>query len=309
MNLPPWMLARTGPDDWQQPLHAGHGGARPRSGAGHLARRSLAAFAGVLTAMLQQDETAQRRGVLQGLDARSKLLGLGVLLVTATLLHHAAPLALLLGGTLLLLAASRVPAALLLRLWLAAPLFSLAILLPATLNLVTPGAPVAVLWHAADGRPLVAVTGAGLVVAGRLLLRLLACVTLVLLLTATTPRPQLWRGLRGLGVPALVVMLLSLMERYLVVLVRIAEELHLAKLSRSLAATSVAREQVWMAAGMGELYRRSRALSEQVYLAMIARGYRGAAHLLAPPHWRHRDWLALALALGAATALLLGDRR
>jgi energy-coupling factor transporter transmembrane protein EcfT len=71
------------------------------------------------------------------------------------------------------------------------------------------------------------------------------------------------------------VTLLSMMERYLWVLARAAEEIHLAKASRSIARGSLRDEQAWVAAGIGSLFRRTRALGHEVYLAMISRGYTG----------------------------------
>ena len=88
-----------------------------------------------------------------------------------------------------------------------------------------------------------AVTDAGLVVAARFILRAAVCVSIVALLTATTQRVKLFRGLRMLGVPQIFVTLLSMMERYIGVLVICAEEIHLAKISRSIAPGAFVRKK------------------------------------------------------------------
>lgn len=306
--LPEWLAAAGGARDWGVPadgLPEGRHGAAPAS----LARRALNSLTRVLGGVLGAETLASRAGLLQGLDARAKLLGLLGLVVVATLLQSLAGLAAGYAVCLALAAASRVPAKRLAAVWLAVPLFSAAALLPATLNLISGGEPVWTLWrgplgpwHLPDG---LAVTDAGLLVASRMVLRTGVCVSLALLLTATTRPQRLLRGLRMLGLPQVFVMVLLMMERYLAVLVRAAEEIHLAKLSRSIAPGSLRQEHAWVASGVGSLYRRTQSLGEEVYLAMIARGYAGDVHLLEEPRWRAADWVFLAAMAGTGAVLLL----
>ena len=224
--------------------------------------------------MLASEEMAAQSGLLQKLSARVKVLALMGLIVLATLLHGVSELGGLYALCVVLAVLSRIPAKRLARVWLVVPMFSAAVMLPATLSQVTPGSPVLTL------HPSLVVTDAGLILAARFILRAAVCVTLVLLLTSTTRPDRLFRGLRSLGVPKVFVMLLSMMERYLWVLARSAEEIHLAKISRSITSGSLHDEQAWVAAGMGSLFRRTRALGHEVYLAMISRGYTGDVHLL-----------------------------
>lgn len=303
MSLPPWMSPRA--DD----LFCS--GSLPPLGARRgrkIVRRALSSFARVLEDLLTNEKISTQPGLLQGLEARAKVVGLIGLIFVVTWVHHLTTLAVALAAGLGLAAASRIPLARLGRSWLAVPLFSAAIVAPATLNLVTPGQPVLLLWQPLPSRwglpPFLAITDAGLVVASRFILRTTACVTLALLLTTTTPAARLLRGLRVLGVPKLIVMLLSMMERYLGVLLRAAQEIHLAKLSRSIAAGTLREEQDWVAAGMGALFRRTQALGHAVYLAMLSRGYTGEVYLLDEPRWRTQDWLFLG-SVGAFGALLL----
>lgn len=271
-QIPLWMRPLTTSDDWRaSPVP------EARRGKMALARKAAGSFAGLLADMLSNEETAARPGLLQSIDARAKVLCILALIVTATLLHGIPALAALYTVCLALALLSRIPVRRLARVWFVVPLFSLAIMLPATLNLVTPGSSVLTLHNV---NPFLAVTDAGLIVAGRFVLRTAVCVSLVLLLTATTRPDRLFRGLRALGVPKVFVMLLTMMERYLWVLARSAEEIHLAKMSRSITQGSLREEQAWVAAGMGSLFRRTRALGHEVHLAMISRGYTGEVHLL-----------------------------
>jgi len=262
-------------------------------------RRGLAAMLRLLAALLD-DRPAARRGLLQALDPRVKAPALLGLAVVATLLHGLPALLAVYGVALLLALLSRIPARQLFGAWLLVPLVPALAALPAAVNVITPGAPVLPLWPGAS------VTDAGLYVAARLMLRILACVTCTLLLVNTTRPARLFHGLRGLGAPKLAVMLLAMMVRYLAVVARAAEEIHLAKLSRTLLPGTLRQEQTWVAAGMGALFRRTRALGEDVYLAMLARGYTGEAALLETTRPGPREWafLAAMAAIGAGIWLL-----
>lgn len=286
----------------------------PRAGV-RLARSSLGALVRTSALLFDDGLPSGRRGALGPFDPRAKVLGLLGLLVAVTWIHGVVPLALCTGGAWLVAAVCRAPLGRMALALLAVPVFTFAVAAPATLNAVTGGEPVWVLAHLGGGRvgpwripEVLAVTREGLFVAARFGLRSAACVSLGALLAAVTPPQEILRGLRGLGLPSAFAMVASMTVRYLGVLLRSAEEIHLAKLSRSIAGTGVGREQAWAAAGMGEIYRRSRSLAESVALAMVSRGYTGEVRLLAPPRWRWKDGLLVAAALLAGAGLILWDR-
>jgi len=303
VELPQWMQTRASPE----PVS----GRARRSSHPSFLRRAVGGFARVLEEMVSNEKSAEAPGLLQSLDARAKVLGLAGLIVVATLLQRPASLALAYGLALLLGVASRLPVSRLLRAWLTVPLFSAAIIAPATLNLVTPGPPVLALWHPAHDHfgpwalpPVIAVTAPGLALAGRFLLRVGACVTFALLLAATTRPDRLFRGLRALGAPRAFVLLLGMMERYLSAFLRSAQEIHLARLSRTATLGSTRQEQAWVAAGMGSLLRRTQALGAAVFQAMLSRGYTGEARLLESPRWGAQEWSFLGGVAGLAVLLL-----
>ena len=313
MSLPPWMLDRTRRDDADQtaveaPVPAAKHGRGPRN----LVRHAVGSFARVVEELVANDTIAAHPGLLQHIDPRAKVIGVIGLIVIVTLVQHLSTLLLAYALCLLLAVLSRVPAWRLTHAWLVIPLFSAAIMLPAVLNIVTPGQPLLTLWHFSGTHlgpwqvpPTLTITDAGVYVAGRFILRTAVCVTLALLLTVTTRSARLFRGLRALGVPLLFVMLLRMMERYLTVFIRAAEEIHLAKISRSLAVGTVRQEQAWVAAGMGALFRRTQSLGHAVYLAMVSRGYTGEIHLLDEPRWQLTDWAFLMIAVGSAVVMLI----
>ena len=120
-----------------------------------------------------------------------------------------------------------------------------------------------------------------------------------LLLTATTEFPQVLSAMRQLGVPRLMVSIVSLMWRYLYLLRDEALRLIAARSSRIVTAEGRVHlpPLVWRAkvtGGMaGSLLLRSIERSERVYAAMLARGYAGEPPVLVKGRLDHRDriWL------------------
>jgi cobalt ECF transporter T component CbiQ len=271
------------------------------------ARKSLAQFARLLALLALA--RAPVRGWLSGLDARAKVVGFALVAVTATLLHGIPSLVWCLGLTV----AIGVSAGISIRrlsLFACGPvLFTLLLALPATLNVITPGRP---LWILAEIRPggwgpwswpaQLSVTDHGVYVALRLVLRVAACLAAAFVLLSTTRPDRLWSGLRGLGVPRLAAALLAMMHRYLDVVARAAVEMHWARISRTLGRVNLREEQAWVAAGMGSLYRRTRALAAQVDRAMWSRGFTGEVRLMNRTAWRAAE---SAFVAGVAVACIL----
>lgn len=304
MTLPEWY--RVGP------LDAVVTGGQTRRARPGWARRTLIGLGEVLARELATPAAAG--SWLARVEPRAKTLGLLLLTVGATLLHSLGALVVLLGVAVALALSNGLRPRHLMRVWLGVPLFSLAIVLPATLNVVTPGTPVLDLWHLGPGVrvgpwPLpetLSVTRSGLVVAGRFLLRSTDCVTLMYLLVATTGPAELISTLRRLGMPRAFGMVLAMAHRYLIVLLRAAEEIHLAKISRTLESGTVSREQRWVAAGAGVLFRRTYQLAQDIHAAMISRGYDGDLQVppTAPWHLRDTGMLVASAALFAALRMI-----
>lgn len=303
-SLPSWMVLDRPELPPHAPLHRG---------AWALARKGLGEIVGTAAVLLgagaQEDP-----GWLGRLDARAKVLGFVGLLLTATFLHGLVTLALVVCEAWTLALVGGVSARRMALAFLAVPAFTLAVAAPAAFNLVTGGAPLWVLcrlgggswgpWHLPE---YLTITDRGVYVAVRFTLRSMACVSLATVLAASGKPQDLLRGLRGLGVPAAFVMVASMMTRYLSLLLESAEQIHLAKLSRSIGGIGVRREQAWTAAGMGEIYRRSRRLAEEVTEAMVSRGYTGEIRSLTVLGWRGRDILFVMACATLAAVLLAMD--
>jgi energy-coupling factor transporter transmembrane protein EcfT len=97
----------------------------------------------------------------------------------------------------------------------------------------------------------------------------------------------------------------GMMARYLELLLRAAEEVHLAKISRG-GARGAGFERAWAAASLGEIYQKTRRLADEVTRAMVSRGFTGEARLLQDGRFGAGEVLFLLASLAGAVALALG---
>ena len=95
----------------------------------------------------------------------------------------------------------------------------------------------------------------------------------MVLLANTTPFAELLRVLKAARVPALLVTTLSLMYRYLFVLLDESQRMRRARLSRTFTGRQ-ARSWRTRASVLGQLFIRSGERAERIYGAMCARGWR-----------------------------------
>jgi cobalt ECF transporter T component CbiQ len=265
-------------------------------------------LAKVVRQAIANEEIAARPGLLQRLDARAKLLGVLALLIAAGLIRHILVLAGLYALTLVLAAASRIGLRWFVkRVWLFIPLFTGVVVAPAMFSFVTPGEIVLPLgrWFGHE----VGLTRQGLTSAGLVVSRVATSISLVLLLTLTTPWPRLLSALRALLVPRLLVLVLGMAYRYLFVLLDAVSEMVTARKARTVAGGRGGRG-ARATAGLsgGALFGKAHELSEEIHQAMRARGYRGEVRTLDRASLRIADgvWLAACLALSLLT--VGGDR-
>lgn len=122
-----------------------------------------------------------------------------------------------------------------------------------------------------------------------------------LLLTFTTPVPELIEALRRLRLPGLLVTTIGFMVRYLVVLGEEAGRMSRAQAARSADPTGHGGGSIrWRAATtghmVGTLFLRSYERSERIYAAMLARGFEGSLLRLPAPAMAPAElfWFAMA---------------
>ena len=106
-----------------------------------------------------------------------------------------------------------------------------------------------------------------------LMVRSTLSLSVLILLSNTTPFAELLRVLKLIRVPALIVTCLALMYRYVFILIDETERMHRARACRTFVKH---RRQAWRTASevIGQLFVRSTTRAERIYAAMCARGWR-----------------------------------
>ena len=98
-----------------------------------------------------------------------------------------------------------------------------------------------------------------------------------ILLTVTTPVAKLLRSLQIMGMPSILVMIIEMSYRYLVLLLTLSIEMFEARSLRTVGVLSINSKRAQFGSSVAALFARSMALADEVYLAMVARGYTGQA--------------------------------
>jgi cobalt/nickel transport system permease protein len=242
--------------------------------------RTIRGAARALQEALFADDVARHHGFLQRLDARVKLVSALALLTVAALLRHIPVLVGLYAVTVAIALASGLGLALVVRrVWLFVPIFTGIVVLPATLDVVTPGHVLVPLgtWFGTS----VGLTTPGLTAAGLIVVRVATSVSFVVLVTLTTPWSKLLGALRTIRVPRTFVLVIGMAYRYLFLLLAVVGDMYLAREARAVVDRRDGRGgRRFVAASAGALFGKTHALSEEVHQAMVARGYRGDVRTL-----------------------------
>jgi cobalt/nickel transport system permease protein len=275
---------------------------------GSFVAKTLNGTSALLRQALFAEDVAAQGGLLQRLDVRVKVVTLIGLLVVAALLHSIPVLALMYLVTLGLAAASSISVAFFIkRVWLFVPIFTGIVVLPATLNVITAGHIVIPLgtWFGHE----VGITSEGLHTAGLIVIRVATSISLVVLLTLTAPWNRLLAGLRALFVPRMFILVLGMAYRYLFHLLGSVTDMYDARRARTVGDDRDVRGgRRFVAASAGALFGKAHALSEEVYLAMLSRGYDGNVRTLQRSRVRWIDAAWTVACVAAAAVILRIDR-
>lgn len=276
---------------------------------GSYVQKTLTGASNILRQVMFSDDTAAASGLLQKVEPRVKLVALLGLVVVGAFMHTIPALLVMYAATLWLASMSALPLGFFVkRVWLFVPIFTGIVLIPATLSVVNDGNVVLTLWHwhgQSEG-----FTSQGLASAALVVCRVASSISLVVLLTLTTPWTRLLASVRALGVPRMFVLVIGMAYRYLFLLLGTVSEMYEARKARTIGAERHdKRARAFVAATAGALIGKSMVMSEEVHQAMTSRGYRGNARTLSQAR-PHRGDLVFVLAVAAFAALLLiGDYR
>jgi cobalt/nickel transport system permease protein len=273
---------------------------------GHIGwlERTIAEVAGSIERAVFTEEHARKPGWLQRIDPRAKL-GMFVALVLAAGLSNALPVLIGLYVIILFAArASRVPFDFFVRrVWLGIPFFAGVVILPSIFF-----APGPRLFDLALGPLHLAPSIPGLTGAVVFVARVGVSVSLAVLLVLTTPWADVLKSLQALRVPQVFILLLSMTYRYIFLFFRTMNGMFEARKSRVVGRTTGNEQRGWITGSMMSLLNRSFKMSNDVYAAMMARGFTGAIRSYTTYRMQTADWVALAGAVALAAVALLAGR-
>jgi len=264
-------------------------------------------FLGILAFLkdsLFAEEHALKNGFLQSLDPRVKTLTFALFIILVLLSKSINVVLGLYFLCILLASVSKINLGFFLkRTWLFIPLFSLFIALPALFSVFTPGESLFSLQFCSIT---FVITRPGVFAAILFVLRVATSVSFIVLLSITTKHFELLKVLRIFGIPQIFTMVLGICYRYIYLFIGIIENTYLAIKSRVGNTICYKRGQHIVAWNIASLWLRSYQLNEDVYRAMLSRGYSGESVVLNSFNARLRDWLFLTggILLGTATIFL-----
>jgi cobalt/nickel transport system permease protein len=265
--------------------------------------RTLSGISANIERAIFTEHHARIPAFLQGVDPRAKLGMFLAFVLAASLTTSYMVLVTLYVITLGAAVASRIPTEFFVkRVWLGIPLFAGIVVIPAIFFVEGPR-----LFTLTIGPLTIAPSIPGLMGAILLVMRVGVSVSLAVLLVMTTPWADILKSLRAIKVPQVFVLILSMTYRYIFLFLHTVNGIFLARRSRLVARGRGAEQRRWIGGTMGNLMSRSFKMSNDVYAAMLARGFSGEMRSYTTFAMTTRDWLLLGGTLVISAALLVGD--
>lgn len=271
-------------------------------------------LARIIRESYNQWESSRRDGLLQSVDPRLKLLFMAAFLILVSIKRELAPQAGVAALLLVLFLASRLDILTLYRRILgAALLFGVLVPLPSLLNIFDGAEPLLPLWHLQREHQLwlyhipqtIGITSNGLHGMVLLTCRVANSVALSLLVLHTTSFPDLIKALRVFRVPDSFIAVITLSYKYVFTFTRILEDMHLAKKSRLLGGMDGGQSRSWAAGRMAFLFQKSQGRCEDIFKAMLSRGYENRVTFHTFNRLQAGEWGTAVAGLAVWTCFLL----
>lgn len=258
--------------------------------------KTVAGLTSALESVILNEELAHTRGLIQSLDPRVKLFTFLFLIVIVGLARSLWILAAIIILVLAMVFLARIPLGFFVKRVILFLPFTAIVALPALF--ITPGDP---LWQI-SGRAVITIQGAH--TAEFLLLRVMDSISFGMLFILTTPWNGVLSALRWFRLPAVIIDILSMTYRYIFLFLHTANSMFLARRSRSLGTFSSGENRRWLTHILASTMAKSQHLSEEVYLAMLSRGYQGEIYIINRLQLRSRDYIWAGITILIAVVLL-----
>jgi cobalt/nickel transport system permease protein len=198
------------------------------------------------------------------------------------------------------------------KIFLLAFVFGFIIVLPASLNLVTPGKiifnlitfnnPSHFLIYTIPSN--IGFTDNGLKVVLLIFLRILNSVSFAALIVFTTSFPLFIKSFKILGIPDTFLMIISLAYKYIFILSRTIEETYFAFKSRLSGNMKNKKIRELISGRIFFIFKKSMIIYENTYKAMVSRGYQGKIILHSEKKLSSSDFIALFIIVASGFCII-----
>jgi cobalt ECF transporter T component CbiQ len=263
--------------------------------------RGMEKFGRILRTTYIQWDSAKRRGLLQRLDPRLKILFLVSYAVLVTAKTDMTTQLLMSLIVLFLAVLSALNLVIFYgRVLFLGFIFGFAVALPSALNIFSDGNVILSIAKLSRSYSFlvyhipaeIGLTDTGLISVLMLALRVINAVSLTFLVLFTTPFSETIRALKILRVPDSFLMVLALTYKYIFLFSKIVEDMHLARKSRTLFTANSSESRKWVAGRIALLFIKTRQRYEGIFQAMLARGFSGVLRLYGFSGLKASDWAA-----------------
>ena len=262
--------------------------------------KGIEGFAGILKEGYTQWESASKTGFFYELDTRIKVVFWLFLIIVVSLKKDILPELGIFFTVFTLVVLSGINLInFYKRIFLLGFIFGFLISFPSSLNVITHGKvvfPIITLQKAYDFwayhiPEVIGFTREGFSVVALLTLRVLNSLSISFLILYTTPFPEIIKALKVLKVPDAFLIIISLTYKYIFIFARIVADMHLAKKSRLAEAVKMAEAGNWIAGRIAFIFKKTQLECDDVFKAMIGRGFSGEIKLYQYQKITGRDWV------------------
>ncbi len=261
--------------------------------------RGFATFARLMQDTFAQWELASRNGVFQSIDARIKVLFWLFMLVVISFKKAVFPLLIIVFMVAAIVVVLRIhPGSLYGKVLPLTFFFGFLVSAPAMLNIITPGTLVVtffsfnapVMFFGVAVPQHIGITEEGMLICIRLVLRVFASLSLSFLMLSVTPFSEIVRALKLFRVPDSLLLVLTLTYKYIYLFALMILDMYRAKNVRLVAGISAADFRAWSAGRMATVFRKTQMRAEDIYRAMLCRGFSGTVQVAGQRSLQKRDY-------------------
>jgi cobalt/nickel transport system permease protein len=162
-------------------------------------------------------------------------------------------------------------------------LFGFLVMVPAALNIFTPGKMLFPIIRFQSAKSFliyhipaeIGITDKGIMIVARMFMKVFNSLTLTFLILRSTTFYRLIKALRIFRVPAIFILIITLSYKFIFIMAHTIEEMYLAMRSRWIGNRDQRETRKIIAGRMGFLFRKSWMRYEEIYKAMVSRGFTG----------------------------------